>query len=134
MKHPEDDLAKTVAKWLWLAAPSLLWWHVPNENATRARIDAKGNRYNPNGAKRKAMGVRPGVADLQFILDDGTAAFIELKVGNRKQSEKQEAFQADVESRGLKYAVCRSIDDVRVTLESWGVPLRIANQNKWDGR
>lgn len=134
MKHPEDALAISVADFLEVAAPDLLWWHVANENATRARINKQGKRYNPNGNKRKRMGVRPGVADLQFILADGKAAFIELKVEGSYQSNTQKAFQADVEARGCAYVVCRSLDDVRVTLEDWGVPLRVSQHSNIDGR
>ena len=80
------------------------------------------------------MGVLPGVADLVFILPGEQAAFIELKSPTGRQSTAQKAFQTAVEARGCAYVVCRSIDDVRVTLDGWGVPLRVNERVTIDGR
>ena len=125
-QHREQDLQISVIRYLRVVAPDLLYWAVPNaigiKNTARA------------GALNKRMGVRAGVADLNFILADGKAAFIELKVEGAYQRPTQKAFQADVEARGCAYVVCRSLDDVRVTLEEWGVPLRIADSKTIDGR
>ncbi len=117
-RHPEDDLAKAVAETLHVVAPRLLFWHVPNGGKRNAR----------EAARLKAQGVRSGVADLQFILDDGTAAFIELKVEGTSQTETQKLFQADIEARGLDYVVCRSVDEVLETLRDWGAALRVSNR------
>ena len=95
MKLSEDDLAKTVADFLRIAAPDLLWWHVANEATLPKQVNSKGQRYSVEGRKRKTMGVRAGVADLQFILTDGRSAFIELKAGTNTQSKAQEQFEVD---------------------------------------
>ena len=122
--HPEDDLATAVASFLNVAAPDLIWWHTANEATLPKRKNKSGKWFSPEGVRRKAMGVRSGVADLQFLLGNGKTAFIELKVGSRTQSDTQEDFEEDVTALGCPYVVCRSIDDVRVTLEDWGVVLR----------
>lgn len=122
-KHPEDDLAMAVADFISFAAPDLLWWHTPNGGKRAAREAMRLSR----------MGVLPGVADLCFVLPSGKVAFIELKVESSYQSPAQKAFQNDVEARGCPYVVCRSIDDVRVTLEDWGVPLLVSKETNLRG-
>lgn len=111
---PEDVLTMQVARFLGFAAPELLFYHVPN-----------GGYRNPREARKlKDMGVRPGVADLAFVLPDGRAAFVELKAGNGRQTDTQKAFQADCDRLGVPYAVCRAVSEVEQTLLTWGVKLR----------
>lgn len=111
---PEDILQMQVARYLTIAAPNLVWFHPAN-----------GGYRNPREAKKlKDMGVKPGVADLALILPDGRAAFIELKHGKGRQTDTQKAFEADCARTNTPYAVCRSLEDVDVTLRNLGVPLR----------
>lgn len=124
MRHIEDTLAVSVAQFLQAAAPDLLWWHVPNG----------GKRNKREAARFKLMGVRAGVPDLQVILANGSAAFIELKAPKKYLSKAQKVFRQQAEARGCAYVVCRSLDDVRVTLAEWGVPLRIADSRTIAGR
>lgn len=116
MKRQEQALQIAVVAFLKLAAPDLLFWSTPNAVNTK-----NGKRA---GAFNKAMGVLPGVADLQFLLGDGRTGFIELKSRTGAQTKAQETFEDSVNALGCPYVVCRSIDDVRVTLEDWGVKLR----------
>lgn len=116
MRHLEDSLQMAVAKFLALQYPDLLWWHTPNGGKRNAR----------EAGRLKAMGVRPGVADLLFIwklsgnfIDSGA---IELKAGKNALQESQKDFQEKWIGIGGHYALCRSLDEVMGALESWGVP------------
>lgn len=111
----EDILQMQVMRWIAVAAPDLVIWHIPN-GGYRAAREAK---------KLKDMGVRPGVADLACILPNGQTGYIEMKVEGSYQRPVQKAFQADCERWGAPYAVCRSIEDVEETLRQWNVPLRV---------
>lgn len=111
---PEDRLQMQVVQFLKAAAPDCLYWHVPN-GGSRNVIEAR---------KLQSMGVRPGVADLSFVLPGGRAAFIELKAGKGRQQPSQAVFEEEVSGLGAAYTVCRSVDDVQRTLTGWGVQLR----------
>lgn len=111
---PEDILQMQVARFLKVAAPGLLWWHVPNG----------GYRHPAEARKLQDMGVRPGVADLCFVLPGGLSGFIELKAGKNGQTPAQKQFAIDVIAAGAAFAVCRSLAEVEQALRSWSVPLR----------
>ncbi len=93
----------------WCVRPDVIWRHVPN-----------GEHRDPRtAAKLKAMGVMPGAADLEFHWFELDAfahkcrrvLHLELKVGNRPQSEHQMAFELAVRLLGDEYHVARSIDE-----------------------
>lgn len=110
-KGREDQLHKAVADYLRRVHPGLLWYHPANGGARSAR----------EGAKLKAMGVRPGTPDLAFILPGGQAAFIELKTGTGRLHSAQEAFGRQAIAAQAWWALCRSLDEVIATLDEWGV-------------
>jgi len=111
---PEDVLQIQIARYLNIVAPDLVWYAVPN-----------GGFRNPREARKlKDMGVRPGVADLAFVLPTGAAAFIELKAGKGRQSPTQMIFQEACDRTGAAYAICRSLAEVETTLRRWGCNLR----------
>lgn len=66
------------------------------------------------------MGFRKGAADIQ-IFQNGKAYFIELKTASGTQSDNQKIFMKNVLGAGCEYAVCRSLDEVKVCLRIWGV-------------
>ncbi|MEH6697223.1 MAG: VRR-NUC domain-containing protein [Brevundimonas sp.] len=111
---PEDILQVQVLGFLKVAVPDCVYFHCPNG----------GSRHPREAKKLKSMGVRPGVADLCFVLPGGRAAFIELKAGAGRQTASQALFQEEVTALGSPYAVCRSISEVQSTLEGWGLKLR----------
>lgn len=110
--HPEGDLQKAI------------WSHV----VSRGTKDTIAYHI-PNTIKRtrkhtgilKSQGMVPGVADLAFVLSDGTAAFMELKHKTRPQSPDQKAFQARCDRIGVPYVVCNQLDNALAILESWGI-------------
>ncbi len=91
-----------------MARPGVLWLHIANEGARSPRT----------GAYLKRMGMRPGAADF-LIVRFGHAYFLELKTGKGKLSPAQTAFRWDSLDAGSPYAICRTPEDVRKTLEEW---------------
>ena len=86
----------------------------------------------PNASRRTASGrasnavagLTPGAPDL-VILGNSKAFLIEVKSSSGKLSEAQELFGDWAVTKGLlAWAVCRSVDEVRIALESWGIPTR----------
>jgi hypothetical protein len=95
----------------WRLMPGVLWWHTPNG----------GKRSPATAARMKRLGVKPGVADLMFLLPGGTAAALELKAKGGAQSKAQKDWQAACEALGVPYVVTSNLDTALLVLESWGV-------------
>lgn len=72
--------------------------------------------------KAKAMGVKRGWPDLQFLFPDGVTRYIELKAG-ASLSPEQVAFRDYARPLGI-WALCRSVSEVDATLKAWGAQLR----------
>jgi len=98
--------------------PDVIWRHIP-----------LGEHRDPRtAAKLKAMGTMPGAADLEFhwIEADGDGKkrcvlHLELKAGNRKQSEPQVAYELAMRLLGDQYHVARSIDEAITILGTRGL-------------
>ena len=111
-EHPamtEDQLHRAVVEMLPYAFPKLLFWHTPNG----------GSRHKTEAARFRGLGVRAGVPDLVFILGDGRVAFIEIKRPRGYLTPPQLAFIAELRRRDVPVAVCRTVDEVRTTLDAW---------------
>ena len=90
---------------------------------TLFRMNAGAMFGEHNGRKWRVAMAEPGTADLMVLKDerifssDGEFGFkplwLELKAEKGKQSPAQVEFQKRVEAEGHKYAVVRSIDDVK---------------------
>jgi hypothetical protein len=88
-------------------------------------------RDKATAAKLKAMGVRPGVADLIFIWGELVAVpnlmilprvlFLELKRRGEKQSPTQKLFEAECKRVGCDYAVADNIDDAVSILQHFHI-------------
>ena len=121
----EDDLAKDVAEYLsWAWPEHLPWWHTPNggkrEQVVRTdRRTGKTYRFSPEAAKLKKMGVLAGVPDLTFIMPNGQAAFIELKVGDNDLSDEQIALRKRLLACNCGYKVAWSVDEVQTICRAW---------------
>ena len=103
--------------------PTVLWWHTPN-----------GEHRDPKtAAKLKAMGVLPGVPDLQFHwaelapLGSGPVGKVrrvlhmEMKAGNRPQGNAQIAFELAVKLLGDEYHIVRTVVDALEILGERGL-------------
>mgnify|MGYP006921970527 CR=1 FL=1 len=91
------------------------------------------------GKYLNTMGRKAGVADL-LIVHAGRLIAIEIKTETSKiygtkrtnQTANQKAWQGAIEAAGGFYAVCRSIDDVRGSLASFGVPMKARKPRKFE--
>jgi hypothetical protein len=108
-----------VATLRWCLRPDVLFWHVPN-----------GEHRDPRtAAKLKAMGVMPGISDLQFHWCELGAdqqkcrrvLHLELKTGNRPQSPAQAAFALAMRCLGDEYHIARSVDEAIGILRECGL-------------
>lgn len=117
-QRPEARLQKAIVGIVALQhLPGALWFSIPNE----------GKRSEVLGAELRRMGLRPGVADLCFIVN-GRAHFLELKAGGGTQSPEQVAFEADCAIAGAHYRVTNDINEALSILTGWNVirPARLA--------
>jgi hypothetical protein len=106
----EDRLQTTCVEWFRLS-PDTRWLRI-------FAVRNEGKRSPMEGARAKAMGMQPGIADLVVILPDRTVAFIEMKDEKGVQSETQIAFQKDCEALALPYYLCRSLEEFQVAVRS----------------
>lgn len=102
-KLPEQALQIQVAGFLSYALPpGIVFFHVPNG----------GGRSKAEAGILKAMGVRPGVPDLGFILPTGMVAWVELKAAKGRLTPAQAEFRDMMRGRGIPIAECRSLEEV----------------------
>lgn len=84
-------------------------------NASRR---TKGGR-----ASNGVPGLRKGVPDLQ-IVGRGKVYFVEVKAARGMPSDEQEEWLSWCTTNNTPWCIARSVDDVRVALNHWGVPTR----------
>jgi hypothetical protein len=113
-KRPEQTLQIAVTQFLGLAAPDDLFWTAINPIPHKSAIIA---------ALCKAMGMRPGVADLLFIYR-GRPLFIEMKALRGTESDNQKDARALAERAGAATSIGKSVEAVESRLRAHGVPLK----------
>lgn len=112
--RPEQVLHRQVAAYLDAARQAdWMWWHIPNG----------GFRTDREAAIFKAMGVKPGMPDIE-ILWRGRSHFIELKAAKGAVTAIQEARHQDVMAAGGRVAICRTLGEVIAAMDAWGIPRR----------
>lgn len=103
-KGDEHRLQAACVRWFGLQYPKLrnVLFAVPNG----------GRRDAVTGARLKAEGATPGVADLILLKSNRFygALCVEMKTPSGRQSEAQRQWQKDAEANGAKYVVCRSLE------------------------
>ena len=113
MRYKEEQTQVACVRWFGLQYPeyALLLHHSPNG----------GYRTAYEGKAFKRMGTRAGFPDLILLLPRGKHPFlcIEFKTDKGRQTESQKAYQQAVESVGAVYAVCRSFDEFKTTIERY---------------
>lgn len=110
--RPITELAlhKNVITLLRFAAkPRVVFFHCPNGEPRSART----------GAKLKAMGVLPGVADVILIGPRGLVYFLELKRRGKVPSAAQMVFRDRCMICDAPYRVVDNFEDARSQLISW---------------
>lgn len=110
-EHPEDNLQRAVVQHLRLLAPNAIWYHPNNSPAVSKRTAA---RY-------KALGVVAGIPDICVVLEDGSAAFLELKSDKGRLSPAQLEFQTKCLARGIPHYVAYSLDEALEVLRGLGI-------------
>lgn len=116
-RHDEANLQITIVNYIRSVAPDLVFFHVPNG----------GKRSKSEAGRFKAMGVLAGVADLIFWWSDHyetKTGAIEIKTDKGSLQPSQKEFRDRFLSIGGKYALARSIDDVRAIFADWGIKTR----------
>lgn len=126
MPRPEQDLQKAAVQFLTAAVPpppSGPLWFAPDAGIPLpSRTEEQRKHAARIGGIRKAMGVRPGIADLVFLR---TPPFVvEFKTGDGRMSKEQRDIAAALNLMGINTHVVRSIDQLVTVLEAEGVPMR----------
>lgn len=113
VKRTEDQLQCAVVYLLKRDFPNLFFFHTPNGMKSTAK----------QGAKMKAMGVKRGTPDLLFIwaTDRLQMGAIELKSPAGRLQPEQKVWRDQFMAMGGKWALARSYEEVRFTLQEWGV-------------
>lgn len=114
MNYPETQIQRAVAVYLTAVLKPPTWWTsidhgVPMSQKTRAR--------------HASIGVRAGIPDI-LIVHDGRCYWIELKAERGKLSPAQKLVNEALVRAGCAPHLCRSIDDVRFSLNMWRIPTR----------
>lgn len=107
----EDRLQAAACQFINLQYPNVLWCHVPNE----------GKRTKYEQFKALAFGIKAGVSDIMIYEPNRfyNGLCIELKAKKGTTTQNQKDFLKEIEKRGWKIAICRSIDEVIIMLESY---------------
>src|ERR1035437_10273309 len=85
--------------------PDICWFAVPN-----------GEKRSPKTAERlKQQGVRPGAADLCFVIDSEFIG-LELKTETGKMSSAQEQFEEDAKRAGGRYCCAYGLNEAIAAL------------------
>lgn len=107
----EDRLQVSACQYLNLQYPNILWCHVPNE----------GKRTKFEIFKALAFGIKAGVSDILIYEPNKfyNGLCIELKAKKGTLTDNQKDFLEKIAKRGWQTAICRSIDEVIVTVESY---------------
>lgn len=110
MTTAEDMLQRSICDFASWACPAdrVIFHSVPNGLPTTPRAIARF----------KKTGLKPGVADLVFVIDS-KAHYLEVKSPLGVQSVEQKAFEAQCKATGTPYSVCRSLDEAKTILQEW---------------
>lgn len=120
---PEESLQLTIADYLRVSCPSILWW-------------ASGNGFYLGRSKSKIayivkmkkMGLLPGVLDLCLLWKDESGkpcvAFIELKAGKNKPTDEQKNMINNLHSLGFMADWTNSFEGFIALLVKFGAPHR----------
>lgn len=113
----EDRIQKAIVEYIRAVLPDAICFAVPNG----------GGRSRATAGILKATGVLAGVSDLVILFPfqmfgaNRLVLFAEVKTATGDVKKHQRHFGELVQSFGHKWAVWRSIDDVRLTFQHLGI-------------
>ena len=113
-RNAEAKIQAAIVEWVRTVAPSTIVFAVPNG----------GLRTKSEAALLKWTGALAGVPDLILLAPSGRAFGLEVKTSEGRVSPKQRALMMQMNSIGVSTAVVRSIDDVRLAFDAWGISTR----------
>lgn len=113
-KQDEARLQAECFQWAWNERPITrrVLFHVENERSGSNIVD---------GARRKAMGLVPGVSDLILLIARGKwhGLCIEMKRLDGYQRDEQKVWQDLVEKQGYRYEVIRTKEDFKKLIDEY---------------
>lgn len=113
MRHIESNIQKQCVSWFRLQYPKLKYNLIAVGNG--------GARNRTEAAIMKGEGVTAGVSDL--VLFYGNIKYhglcIEMKTPTGRQQDSQKLWQQYVEVQNYKYAICRSLEDFQMLINSY---------------
>lgn len=108
---------------LQIAVKEYLGWCLPDDVIWTASLAGHGKMTMQARNKAKAMGLKAGWPDLQFLFADGVTRYIELKSDVGSLSPEQRAFRERAQPAGV-WALCRSVAEVETALRGWGAAMK----------
>lgn len=113
MTSLESNIQQSCVMWFRLQYPPLatLLFAIPN-GGSRNYLEAK---------KMKKEGITAGVSDLILLHPNSQyhALCVEMKRKGTYQKPAQKSWQKEVEKKGYKYIVCRSIDEFIIEINKY---------------
>lgn len=101
MNQKELKLQAECFQWHWNTFPEERYLLHANNNNSENEV---------KGAQNRAIGVVAGVSDMEYYRKS-KVIFIELKMADGYQSDKQKEFQQRVEAEGFRYEIIRSLEE-----------------------
>lgn len=110
----EDDLCIVCVRWfdrLFGEEKRFDLIHIPNE----------GRRSRWEGMRLQRMGLRAGTPDYLVQKDGQPVGWMEFKFGGNGLRDTQKEFKNYCEKGGFKYAIIKSFEEFKDTLQAWGI-------------
>lgn len=94
-------------------------WFSDNYPSERGMLHCNNNNSQNRieGNRNKALGVTPGVSDLELVLKGGKVVFIELKTLIGRLSEDQIRWRSKVIDRGHIYMAAFSFEEFTILIK-----------------
>ena len=110
----EDDLCMVCVRWfdrLFGEENRFNLIHIPNE----------GKRTRWEGRRLQDMGLRAGTPDYLVQNNGQPIGWMEFKFGKNTLTDTQKEFKNYCEKGGFRYAIIKSFEQFKETLQAWGI-------------